>query len=69
MYAVLFGGIELPVSSEAEAWQVAGSDSWFPSSAERRAKRAERKADLQFRMAKGYPLPLLARLRKRLLPS
>ena len=61
MYAVRFGGIELSVSSQCEAWQVAGSDSGFPTAEERRARRAERLAELRFRRQKGYPVSLLDR--------
>lgn len=61
MYAVHFGGIELPVSSQSAAWQMAGSDSGFPTAEERRARRAERLAELRFRREKGYPTSLLDR--------
>lgn len=61
MYTMRFGGIELPVSTQKELWQMAGSDSGFPTAEERRARRAERLAELRFRKAKGYPLSLAER--------
>lgn len=61
MYSIRFGGIELPVSTQRELWQIAGSDSGFPTAEERRARRAERLAELQFRKMKGYPVSLTER--------
>lgn len=56
MYAAYFGGIEVSAPNQNAAFQMIGSDSGFPTAEERRARRAERLAELQFRRAKGYPL-------------
>ncbi|MGI5972658.1 MAG: hypothetical protein ACOX67_02750 [Oscillospiraceae bacterium] len=61
MYAIRFGGIELPASTQSEVLQMAGSDSGFPTAEERRARRAERLAELRFRRMKGYPVSLAER--------
>lgn len=56
MFAMQYSGIDLYTLCRKEAEEMAGSDSGFPTRAERKARRAERLADLRFRMKKGYPV-------------
>ena len=65
MFAVQYGGIEVPVFSRNEAVKMAGSDSGFPRAEERKARKDERLAELRFRYEKGYPLSFWERMRAR----
>ena len=59
MFAARFGGIDLNAFCRREAEEMAGSESGFPTRAERKARKKARLAEIRFRMEKGYPVSMM----------